>query len=77
MAYGKKPMAKKVAKVYGQELRFEGPTGKLIYGGAGTDVVGDGAFKMGTPVKAIGGQVKLGPEGNIMDEDIYVIEDND
>jgi hypothetical protein len=64
-------------KVAGQDLRFEGPTGKLIYGGPGTDVVGDGAFKMGTPVKTVGGEVKFGPEGHIMDEDIYVIEDND
>jgi hypothetical protein len=64
-------------KVSGQSLRFEGPTGKLVYGGAGTDVVGDGAFKMGTRVKTVGGDFNIGPEGNVMDDDLYVIEDND
>jgi len=64
-------------KVSGQSLRFEGPTGKLVYGGAGTDVVGDGAFKMGTRVKSVGGDVNFGPDGMVMDDDVYVIEDND
>ena len=43
----------------------------------GIHLISETQVKMGTPVKTVGGQVKLGPEGNIMDEDIYVIEDND
>ena len=64
-------------KVSGQSLKFEGPTGKLIYGGTGTDVAGDGVFKKGTRVKTVGGDFNMGPGGSIMDDDLYVIEDND
>ena len=71
-------IAKKVGtKVAGQELRFEGPTGKLIYGGPGTDAF-SGAFREGQPVKVIGGnKVKFTPEGYVQDDDFIVVEDND
>jgi hypothetical protein len=32
---------------------------------------------MGTRVKTVGGDFNIGPEGNVMDDDLYVIEDND
>tara|TARA_R100000900_G_C3217497_1_gene140043 strand:+ start:132 stop:440 length:309 start_codon:yes stop_codon:yes gene_type:complete len=64
-------------RVAGQDLRFEGPTGKLIYGGEGTDVVGDGAFPAGTKVKVVGKNKPDFKDGYIMDDDFMVIEDND
>ncbi len=64
-------------KVAGQELRFEGPTGKLIYGGPGTDAF-SGAFREGQPVKVISGnKVNFTPEGYVQDDDFIVVEDND
>jgi len=64
-------------RVAGQDLRFEGPTGKLLYGGEGTDVVGDGAFPAGTKVKVVGKNKPNFKDGYIMDDDFMVIEDND
>ena len=64
-------------RVAGQSLRFEGPTGKLIYGGEGTDVDGDGAFPANTRVKVVGKNKPKLQDGYIMDDDFQVIEDND
>ena len=64
-------------RVMGQELNFEGPTGKLIYGGRKTNPV-SGAFPEGTKVKIIGGdKPDFTKDGYIMDDDFMVIEDND
>jgi len=71
-------IAKNLGKrVMGQELNFEGPTGKLIYGGRKTNPV-SGAFPEGTKVKIIGGdKPDFTKDGYIMDDDFIVIEDND
>lgn len=63
-------------RVMGQELNFEGPTGKLIYGGEKTNPV-SGAFPEGTRVKIVGGDKPDFKDGYIMDDDFMVIEDND
>jgi hypothetical protein len=69
-------------KTSGQSLRFDSPTGKLVYGGEGTDVGKDDmgmepAFPLGSNVKVVKGDLKTNKDGSIADSDVYIVEDKD